>query len=85
MISMECYFPCSIIVYEFLDDLWDFPIKFLYFCFNPIWQKTPSLSIFDITRATGLQKRQGQRPRFKNFETYPPVQRRTRGAQQDVK
>jgi hypothetical protein len=85
MINMECYFPCSILIYQFLDDLWDFPIKSLYFCFSTVWQKTSNISIFDITGATGLKKRQGQRPHFTNFETPPLGQRRTSGAQKKLR
>ena len=36
---------------------------------NSVWQKTPSVSIFDFPGATGLEKGQGQGPRFGNFET----------------
>lgn len=37
--------------------------------FNSVWQKTPSVSIFDFPGATGLEKGQGQRPHFGILET----------------
>ncbi len=36
---------------------------------NYVWQKTHLFSIFDFPGATGLEKGQGQGPRFGNFET----------------
>jgi hypothetical protein len=37
--------------------------------FNSVWHKTPSISTFDFLGATGLEKVQGQGPRFGIFDT----------------
>ena len=59
-----------------LNDFGDFLNNPLSFGSNSVWQKTPSVSIFDFTGATGLQKGQGQRARFEIFETHLAGQRR---------
>jgi hypothetical protein len=47
----------------------DFPNNPLSSGFNSVWQKTPSVSIFGFSEATGLEKRQDHGPHFEIFET----------------
>jgi hypothetical protein len=57
------------IISMFFDVFWDFLNNPLSFGYNSVWQKTPLFSVFDFPAATGLEKGQGQRPRFGIFET----------------
>ena len=60
-----------VVITNVLNDFGDFLNNPLSFDSNSAWQKRPSVSIFDFPGATGLEKGQGQRPRFKNFEMQP--------------
>jgi hypothetical protein len=65
-----------VVITNVFNDLGDFLNNFLSSSFNSVRQKTPSVSTFNITGATGLEKGQTQRARFGNFETHPAGQRR---------
>ena len=53
----------------FYIDFWGFTNDPLYLGYNSAGQENPVLCIFDFPGATGLEKGQGQRPRFVIFET----------------
>jgi hypothetical protein len=52
----------------FYIDFGDFQNNPISLSFNSIWQKTPSISIFDFLGAMRLQTGQGQRTWFGNIE-----------------
>ena len=60
-----------VVITNVLNDFGDFLNNPLSFGSNSVWQKTPIFSVFDFPGATVLEKGQGQRPRFGNFETNP--------------
>ena len=51
-----------------LNDFGDFLNNPILSGFNSVWQKRPSVSIFDFSGATGLGIEQTQSPRFRIFE-----------------
>ena len=52
-----------------LNDFGDFLNNPLPSGFNSVWQKRPSVSVFDFSGVTGLGIEQTQSPRFRIFET----------------
>ena len=57
-----------VVITNVLNDFGDFLNNPLSSGFNFVWQKTPSVSIFDFPGATGLGIEQTQSPRFRNFK-----------------
>ena len=58
-----------VVITNALNDFGDFLNNPLSSGFNSVWQKRPSVSIFDFSGATGLGIEQTQNPRFRIFET----------------
>ena len=58
-----------VVITDVLNDFGDFLNNPLSSGFNSVWQKTPSVSIFDFSEATGLGIEQTQSPRFGIFKT----------------
>ena len=58
-----------VLITNVLNDFGDFLNNPLSSGFNSVWQKRPSVSIFEFSGATGLGIEQTQSPRFRNFET----------------
>jgi len=58
-----------VVITIILNDFGDFLNNPLSSGFNSVWQKRPSVSIFDFSGATGLGIEQTQSPRFRIFQT----------------
>ena len=61
-------FIILVVISIVLNDFGDFLNNPLSSGFNSVWQKRPSVSIFEFSGATGLGIEQTQSPRFRNFE-----------------
>ena len=58
-----------VVITNVLNSFGDFLNNPLSFSYNSVWQKTPCVSIFDFSGATGLGIEQTQTPCFRIFET----------------
>ena len=63
------YLHHIVLITNVLNDFGDFLNNPLSSGFNCVWQKTPSVNIFDFTGATGLGTEQTQSPHFGIFKT----------------